>query len=89
MSDVLDSFIFYRSFREAVADLDTEDQLVTLLAICDYALYGVEPDLKGVPKAIFTLAKPNLDANVKRRKNGKNSYRDENGVLRCGRCGQL
>lgn len=76
MSDYpLDSFIFYRSFRDAIADLDTGEQLETLLAICDYALYGIEPRLKGTPKAIFTLSKPNLDANYKRRKNGKKGGR--------------
>ena len=38
-----DSFVFYRSFREAIAVMMPEDQLATFLAICDYALYGVEP----------------------------------------------
>lgn len=70
-----DSFIFYRSFRDAIGDLSTKEQLETLLAICDYALYGIEPSLKGAPKAIFTLSKPNLDANLKRRKNGKKGGR--------------
>lgn len=70
-----DSFIFYRSFRDAIDDLSTKEQLETLLAICDYALYGIEPSLKGAPKAIFTLSKPNLDANLKRRKNGKKGGR--------------
>lgn len=41
-----DSFIFYRSFRDAIDDLNTKEQLETLLAICDYALYGIEPNLK-------------------------------------------
>ena len=71
MSEMLDSFVFYRSFRESIKTLKTKDQLITLLAICDYALYGIEPHLSGVPLAIFTVAKPNIDANKKRRESGK------------------
>lgn len=75
MSEMLDSFVFYRSFRESIKTLKTKDQLITLLAICDYALYGIEPKLSGVPLAIFTVAKPNIDANKKRRENGKHGGR--------------
>lgn len=75
MNEALDSFVFYRSFRESIKSLKTKDQLVTLLAICDYALYGVEPNLSGIPLAIFTVAKPNIDANNKRRENGKRGGR--------------
>ena len=75
MSEMLDSFVFYRSFRESIKTLKTKDQLITLLAICDYALYGIEPHLSGVPLAIFTVAKPNIDANKKRRESGKHGGR--------------
>ena len=75
MSDVLESFVFYRSFRESIRTLKTKDQLVTLLAICDYALYGMEPELAGVPLAIFTVAKPSIDANKKKRDNGNKGGR--------------
>lgn len=75
MGDILDSFVFYRSFREAIVDLDKEEQLATLLAICDYALCGITPRLEGASKAIFTIAKPIIDSNSKRRKNGKKGGR--------------
>ena len=72
MSDYpLESFVFYRSFRDAIEEMSDEDKLSTLLAICDYALYGLEPKLKGaMPRAVFTVAKPSIDANKARRAGG-------------------
>lgn len=71
-----DAFLFYRSYREAINGMTAKDQLATLLAICDYALYGVEPNLTGtMPKAIFTVVKPNIDANNAKRKAGKKGGR--------------
>ena len=40
-----DLFVFYRSFRDAIREMDEHEQLETLLALCDYALDGIEPDL--------------------------------------------
>lgn len=72
----LESFVFYRSFRDAIEEMDDSEKLATLLAICDYALYGVEPKLDGVmSRAVFTVAKPSIDANKTKRKNGKNGGR--------------
>lgn len=67
----LESFVFYRSFRDAIEEMSDADKLSTLLAICDYALYGIEPDLNGIlPRAVFTVARPSIDANKNRRENG-------------------
>lgn len=67
----LESFVFYRSFRDAIEEMSDADKLSTLLAICDYALYGIEPDLNGIlPRAVFTVARPSIDANKTRRENG-------------------
>lgn len=70
-----DSFVFYRSFREAIAVMTPEDQLATFLAICDYALYGAEPKLSGMPLAVFIMAKPSIDANASKREGGKKGGR--------------
>lgn len=70
-----DSFIFYRSFYEAVSQLKPKDQVEVILAICEYALNGTERKLTGVPSAIFLLAKPNLDASQRRFENGKKGGR--------------
>ena len=72
----LESFVFYRSFRDAIEEMPDDEKLATLLGICDYALYGVEPKLKGVmSRAVFTVARPSIDANNCRRTNGKKGGR--------------
>lgn len=72
----LESFVFYRSFRDAISEMTDENKLATLLAICDYALYGVEPELNdAMLRAVFTVAGPSIDANKCRRTNGKKGGR--------------
>ena len=66
-----DSFIFYRSFYEAISELPKENQADTYNAIIQYALNQEELELTGISKAIFSLVKPQLDANYKRYENGK------------------
>ena len=66
-----DSFIFYRSFYEAIRELPKEIRLEVLTAIVEYGLFGREPEgLKPFARGMFTLVKPNLDANISRFKNG-------------------
>ncbi len=67
-----DSFIFYKSFYEAIADLPKDIRLEVLTAIIEYALFGRSPEnLKPFAKGMFTLIKPNIDANNTRYENGK------------------
>ena len=66
-----DSFIFYRSFYEAISELSKENQADTYDAIMQYALNQKEIELTGISKAIFSLVKPQLDANYKKYENGK------------------
>lgn len=66
-----DSFIFYRSFYEAIQDLPKENQLELYNAIAQYSLNFEEPALNGLSNTIFKLIKPQLDANTKRFINGK------------------
>ena len=70
-----DSVVFYRSFWEAIKDVDPPDQLVAYNAIFDYAFDDISPNIKGAASAIFKLAKPQIDANNKRYKNGKRGGR--------------
>ena len=70
-----ESFIFYRSFYEAVADLDKESRCTIYDMICRFALYGEEPDVKGTEKIIFRLIKPQLEANIKRADGAKRGGR--------------
>jgi hypothetical protein len=82
------TFKFFRSFFEAATLLtdregnpDKAAQADFLLAICDYALNGTVPELKGTAGALFLLVKPNLDTSIKRSESGatggKNSKQTE------------
>lgn len=65
-----ESFVFYRSFYEAIKDLDCETKVEIYDAICEYSLNQNETEIDGIGKTIITLIKPLLDANLKRYKNG-------------------
>ena len=53
-----DSFIFYRSFYDAIKEIPEKEQLNVYKAISVYALEQEEIELSGVSKAIFSLIKP-------------------------------
>ena len=63
-------FIFFKSYYEAIKNLDATSQYKILNAIIQYALYGIEPkndadfDAKIAP--IFILIKPTIDSSIKR-----------------------
>jgi hypothetical protein len=65
-----DSFIFYRSFAEAIDDLPDEEQLKIYKAIKEYALNEHEVELAGIAKSFWKLIKPQIAANNKRYQNG-------------------
>ena len=71
-----DSFIFYRSFYEAIKDLPRDVQGEIYTAIMEYSLYGNETEnLKPIARSIFTLIKPQIDVNNKRFDNGNRGGR--------------
>ncbi|MCW0510669.1 conserved phage C-terminal domain-containing protein [Riemerella anatipestifer] len=71
-----DSFIFYRSFYEAIRELPRDIQGEVLTAIMEYGLDGVTTDnLKPIARAIVALIKPQIDANNRRFDNGKKGGR--------------
>lgn len=73
---IQDSFVFYDSFRDAVEDMDAKDKLAFYEAIIDYSLDGKAPDnLSKELSRMFKLVKPQLDANTKRKKDGKKGGR--------------
>lgn len=65
-----DNFIFYRSFYEGAKVLKDSDRLKLYEAIFEYALDNTEPKLKGYPLGMFSMARPQLDANNKRYQDG-------------------
>lgn len=67
-----DSFIFFRSFYEAIKDLPRDVQGEIYTAIMEYGLYGKETEqLKPIARSIFILIKPVLDAGLTRQDNSR------------------
>ncbi len=92
-----DSLIFYSSFAKAIKRLPDAEQLKALWAIIDYGLEDMEPeDDGGTYMSIFDMAKPQIDANIKRKADGAkggrpaknnnmektNGYEDEKPVVK-------
>ncbi len=66
-----ESFVFYRSFYEALKDLPADIQLELFSAVMEYALYGIQPDnLSPIARGYMILMKPQIDANNRRFING-------------------
>lgn len=65
-----ESFVFYRSFRDAFRALDKDVRLRMYEAVIDYGLDLVEPRFEGIEKVLWTLIRPQLEANNKRFENG-------------------
>lgn len=71
-----ESFVFYRSFYEGIKELPRDIQGEVLTAIMEYGLNGVTTEnQKQITKAMFSLIKPQLDANNQRFENGKKGGR--------------
>lgn len=66
-----DSFVFYRSFFEALQDVPIEERACIYDAICAYSLNDIEPKLTGMQLAIFKLIRPNIDSNKRKYENSK------------------
>ena len=67
-----DSFIFYRSFYEAMQEIGETECGKLLKIVCRYALDGEQPngDTDPMLKALFLLLKPQIDKNNARYENG-------------------
>ena len=73
-----DSFVFYRSFFEAISCLGKEQKADCLDAIAKYALDGEVIEMNGIIKALFLSMKPQIDANTRRYANGLKGGRPSN-----------
>ena len=71
-----DLFVFYRSFWNAINEMDEAEQLEMFHALCRYALDGTESDFGSpIQRAVFAVMKPVIDANVTSRESGKRGGR--------------
>ena len=66
-----DSFVFYRSFMEALELVSEEEYAGCVRAILEYAFNGNEIASTPMEAIVLTLVKPQIDANRKRRKDGE------------------
>jgi len=65
-----DSIIFYRSFYEAIKELPEKNQIEVLTAIFELGFNFNIIELSGLSKTIFTLIKPQIEANNNKYING-------------------
>lgn len=64
------SFVFYRSFFDATEDMTDAEFRQAMTALMTYALDGEEPDVSGLIKTFFRMAKPQVDANQDKKNKG-------------------
>jgi hypothetical protein len=76
LGDSMDSLVsyntFYVSWHEAMDELTDEQYGRISRALNEYCFFGIEPDLSGIEKIVFTMAKSNIDASNKSKTGGKN-----------------
>lgn len=71
MAQGKDSFVFYRSYYEAMIGLKDKQKLQIFNAICELSLNDNEQKLDGICKNIFIVIRPQIVANTKRYEDGK------------------
>lgn len=76
---MVQSFIFYESFKRQLDELDDDDKLRFYEAIAAYGIDGIEPDFSGLAKALWLQFKFVIDETAARRnqntENGKKGGR--------------
>ena len=72
-----DNMLIYRSFYEAIKLLPLEDQAEVWNAIFELGLNENEIELNGVSKTVMLLIKPQIEANIRRFKNGSKDKRKQ------------
>jgi len=74
------SFVFYDSFYKSMKHLGCEDKSELVQAICEYGLFEKQTKLSPHIESLFELVKPQLEANFRKRKNGKKGGRPPNRI---------
>lgn len=66
-----DSFVFYRSFFEALRNVPKKHRTEIYDAVFMYVFEAQEPSFSGVPRALWELIRPQLDASHRRYENAR------------------
>jgi putative DNA primase/helicase len=69
------SFVFYDSFYKSMKHLDCAGKSEFIQAVCEYGLFKKQTKLSPHIEGYFELVKPQLDANIRKRKNGNKGGR--------------
>ena len=69
------SFVFYDSFYRAMNYLTKAEKIEYIDAICYYSLYDIIIEMSPKINGMFELVKAQIDANIKKRKDGKKGGR--------------
>ena len=72
------SFVCYYSFYMSMKHLGCEDKVEFFTAVCEYGLFEKQTKLSPHIQGLFELVKPQIDKNIKRRKDGKKGGRPPN-----------
>ena len=79
----MDSLVSYNTFwvswHEAMSGLTDEQYGRVSRALNEYCFYGMEPDLSGIEKIIFTMARSNIDSSNKSKIGGKSGGQKRRG----------
>jgi len=70
-----DSMVFYASFLEGILELPEELQLEAFKAVIFYGIAGEEYQGNGLVNIVYKMAKPQIDANIKKSTSGKKGGR--------------
>ena len=72
------SFVFYDSFYKAMKNLTNDEKIEYIDAICNYSLYDIRLEMSPKIESMFELIKAQIDANIKKRKDGMKGGRPPN-----------
>ena len=72
------SFVFYDSFYKAMKNLSKEEKIEYIDVICNYSLYDIRIEMSPKIESMFELIKAQIDANIKKRKDGMKGGRPPN-----------
>ena len=72
---MMEGMVFYKAWFDALADVPAEEFKSAVMAMAAYGMDDEEPDLDGIAKVIFTMARPTIDRRKADSENGSKGGR--------------